>query len=466
MEGVLVAKGRTQGAEDMAKPSLGMPPIRTADGCVKRLRTAQRLEWHTTFRHDVCKVLVGRKRHLVTAIVQLEGEPEHRKHVSGAPEGRTDESHRPQFLGRKGTIAVEVYEMANHMTGLWIAFVHGAVAIFATVLIACAGTASAGEAADSPGTARASNYPDPDPTEKPEGSFNIPRDTTGGTQFWTDFVIRGGWRIQRNEMTGHYRLLDEKNIRQGWGNYAFCLRELDRLMPTDPQAADRRHVVVLLHGLGRSRTCWDALAPRLERDGYRVVPFGYASTRGTLSDHAFALDHVLRHLERCERVSFVGHSLGNLVVRRSLDEHSALLPGEPKRERMVMLGPPNLGAQMARRMKGSRLFGLVAGAAGEQLSDRWRDVEPHLATPDFEFGVLAGGADLAVTNPLIDGENDLIVSVEETRLPGASDFRHVGAGHTFMPENDEVIILTLHFLKTGCFETPELRQPIEAPVDP
>jgi pimeloyl-ACP methyl ester carboxylesterase len=339
------------------------------------------------------------------------------------------------------------------------------------MLIACGGTGSADEGkpggvTDSPGTARASKHPSPDPTEKPNGSLNIPLDTTGGVQFWTDFVIRGGWRIQRNEMTGHYRLLNPKNIRQGWGNYAYCLQELDRLMPTDPQAADRGHVVVLLHGLGRSRTCWDDLAPQLERDGFRVVSFGYASTRGTISDHAFALDHVLRHLERCDTVSFVGHSLGNLVVRRYLDEHPAPLADEPTRGRMVMLGPPNLGAQMARRLKGNRLFAFVTGASGEQLADTWREVEPHLATPDFEFGILAGGADLPVSNPLIDGENDLVVSVAETRLPGACDFRHVGAGHTFMPENDEVIALTRHFLKTGCFETPDLRQPIEPPVDP
>jgi pimeloyl-ACP methyl ester carboxylesterase len=321
---------------------------------------------------------------------------------------------------------------------------------------------------DADAKARAVKHPAPDPTEKPEGSINIPLDTFGGVQFWTDFVIRGGHRIQRNEMTGHYRLLDDENVRRGWGNYGFCLRELDRLMPTDPQATERDHVVVLLHGLGRSRTCWRELAVQLDQEGYRVVNFGYASTRGSLSDHAFALDHVLRHLEGYTSVSFVGHSLGNLVVRRYLDEHPDPGPGPPDRERMVMLGPPNLGAQMARRLGDSRLFELVAGPSGQQLSVRWQNVAPHLATPSFEFGILAGGADLPVTNPLVDGADDLVVSVEETRLPGATDFRHVGAGHTFMPENAEVIALTLQFLKTGCFETPERRQPIadDARLDP
>ncbi|HAN97995.1 MAG TPA: lipase [Planctomycetaceae bacterium] len=312
------------------------------------------------------------------------------------------------------------------------------------------------------GKRRASDYPPPDPNEAPEGYFNLSLGTFGGMQFWTDFVVRAEWRIQRNEMTGHYRLLDPRNVRQGWGNYAHCLQELDRRLPTDPAAADRHHVVVLLHGLGRARTSWRELAPRLEEEGFRVVTFGYASTRGTLSDHAAALDHVLRHLERCETVSFVAHSLGNLVVRRYLDERPEPLLGDPQRGRMVMLGPPNLGAQMARRLKDNPLFGIVWGASGEQLSDHWAEVEPHLATPSFEFGVLAGGGDLAVTNPLVDGDDDLIVSVDETRLPGACDFRRVGINHTFMPESDEVIELTIRFLKQGCFETPELRQPIPA----
>ncbi len=313
---------------------------------------------------------------------------------------------------------------------------------------------------DPSGSDSASRHPPPDPDEPPVAAINVPLDTVGGMQFWTDFVIRGGWRVQRNEVTGHYRLLDDSNVRQGWGNYAFCLQELDRRMPTDPRAVEHQHVVVLLHGLGRTRRCWDALALRLEHEGYCVVSFGYASTRGTLSDHAHALDHVLRHLEPCATVSFVAHSLGNLVVRRYLDEHPEPLPGAPRRGRMVMLGPPNLGAQMARRLKQSNLFRVIAGASGEQLSDHWREVEQHLATPVFEFGILAGGADMPASNPLVDGDDDLVVSVEETRLPGAADFRRVGATHSFLAEDDEAIDLTVHFLQTGCFETPDRRQPI------
>lgn len=158
----------------------------------------------------------------------------------------------------------------------------------------------------------------------------------------------------------------------------------------------------------------------------------------------------------------MGYSLGNLVVRGYLDEHPEPRPQEPRRERMVMLGPPNLGAQMARHLKHSGLFRVITGASGEQLSRSWQEAERHLATPSFEFGILAGSVETPVSNPLIEGEDDLVVSVEETRLSGAVDFRLVNGTHTFLPENDAVIELTVRFLRTGCFETPDLRQPIVA----
>jgi len=305
-------------------------------------------------------------------------------------------------------------------------------------------------------------WPAPDPDETPVGYANLTFGTWGGKQFWTDFVHRDGWRIQRNAMTGNYRLLDPRDRRHAWGNYAHCWAELKTSVPQDPSAAAHPDVVVLLHGLGRSRTSFDALTQRLEAAEYRVINFGYASTRETLESHAEALDHVIRHLDGVQRISFVGHSLGNLVVRRYLHAHPDVKPGEPERVRMVMLGPPNLGAQLARRFRTNPLFDLVWGASGSQLSDHWEELEPGLATPDFPFGILAGGGNVAFSNPLVEGEDDLIVSVEETRLPGATDFRRVAVSHTFMPWDEEVMGLTERFLKEGWFESKATREPIAA----
>ena len=40
-------------------------------------------------------------------------------------------------------------------------------------------------------------------------NFNLPIKTTGGTQVWTDYAYRSGYRIQKHSLTGHFRLLDE-----------------------------------------------------------------------------------------------------------------------------------------------------------------------------------------------------------------------------------------------------------------
>ena len=204
----------------------------------------------------------------------------------------------------------------------------------------------------------------------------------------------------------------------------------------------------------------DSMAKYLEANTEaQIVNFSYASTRGTLSDHAKALHHMLQHLQGVQEVSFVCHSLGNLVVRRMLDQESPL--NYSRVSRMVMLGPPNLGAQLARRFQKNLLLNLVWGKSGKQLARNWDHVETELATPDFEFGILAGGAgESRFSNPLIQGEDDLIVSVEETRLPGAADFRRVTAYHTWLTSSEEVKVLTVRFLKFGYFESEDSREPI------
>lgn len=45
-----------------------------------------------------------------------------------------------------------------------------------------------------------------------------------------------------------------------------------------------------------------------------IVNFGDASTIGTVQDHAWALESVLRNLQQVQQVQFVAHSMGNLLV--------------------------------------------------------------------------------------------------------------------------------------------------------
>jgi hypothetical protein len=50
--------------------------------------------------------------------------------------------------------------------------------------------------------------------------------TLGGAVFWTEVKSKNGWRLQQNDVTGHYRILDCHDWRQWSGssyNTATCM---------------------------------------------------------------------------------------------------------------------------------------------------------------------------------------------------------------------------------------------------
>lgn len=309
----------------------------------------------------------------------------------------------------------------------------------------------------------ASTVPSKTDIDKPH--WTLESATGGGRQFWTDELVFHDWRIQRNSLTGHYRLLDEKNIRRAWGTFEQCQTELAvaRRSGILPPLGNR--VVLVLHGLVRSRESMDELTQFLRRRGeFTVLNVTYASTRGKVSDHATALAKIVQHLDGVQEVSFVGHSLGNIVVRHYLHDREQGIHADgpvPRLGRIVMLGPPNQGADMARRFQGNLVFKAVWGQSGLELARPWHELEQHLAVPNCEFGIIAGGQGKdSGGNPFVPGDDDYVVSVAETRLGGAADFLVLPVSHSFMMGDDQVKECTLKFLQSGYFVAPNARQPI------
>ena len=82
---------------------------------------------------------------------------------------------------------------------------------------------------------------------------------------------------------------------------------------------------------------------------------------------------------------------------------------------MVMIGPPNQGSQLAKLVGRTIPFRIATGQSGSQLAGEWEEFQSRLATPNFEFGIIAGGQDskMRLANFLLDGKDDLIVRVSE-----------------------------------------------------
>ncbi len=283
---------------------------------------------------------------------------------------------------------------------------------------------------------------------------NVRTPTMGGKQLWTDHFWRKGWRIQKHALTGHWRLLDAENIRHAWGTHAACMDTLnefaiDNKLPTNK-------VLILAHGLGRSASSMNPLVKYFSTESdYTVVNFEYASTRASIEDHSKALQAVIAGLPEDTELRFIGHSMGNIVVRFTLAEleernDDATLQ---RCQAIVMLGPPNQGSSIARLLSKTGVFGLLLGKGAKQLGADWKEIESRLAVPHCPFGIIAGRLpDSIPDNPLVDGKGDFIVSVEETRLEGSADFMQVPRSHTFLMNDATVHNACKQFFTTSQFE--------------
>jgi hypothetical protein len=295
-----------------------------------------------------------------------------------------------------------------------------------------------------------------------ETLFPVP--TLGGKQFWADELLFADWRIQRNVLTDQCRLLDGNNWRRASGTFEECSTMLAKIKREQKLLAPRGRAVLVLHGLGRDRAMMEPLCRYLRANSrFNVYSFGYASTQAGVAHHARCLAHVIERLEGGTELNFVAHSLGNIVVRHYFADCQAVRADRlaPPLGRMVMLGPPNHGSEIATALARSDWFVTATGRAGLELGAKWADLEPRLATPPCPFGIIAGGRGNAQGfNPLLPTDDDGLVTVASTQLSDATDFIRLPVLHTLLPSDGKVLEYTLRFLENGCFVSPAQRHAI------
>jgi len=282
---------------------------------------------------------------------------------------------------------------------------------------------------------------------------------------WNDVCMFHKWKIQQHVGTQICRLLDSDAKERGTGTYEQCRGKLESLKRELNLPPMRGRAVILMHGLAAPAWSMQLLARHLEKEG-GFVPFvmEYASLRSTIDDQARALACVMASLDGIEEINMVGHSMGNIVIRRYLAGDPSPGTGwqpDPRVGRIVMIAPPNHGAITATRLANYRLFKTVFGQSGRQLGVGWEDLESRLATPRTEFGIIAGGwGNKLGLNPFLSGDDDGRITVETTRLAGATDFVVVAAVHELIAHDPRVLDYTLSFLTHGYFVSPESKQGI------
>ncbi len=208
---------------------------------------------------------------------------------------------------------------------------------------------------------------------------------------------------------------------------------MERNNASDNTAA-AHEAVIILHGLAAHWLVMSRMASTISAEGYHVINWGYHSIWSPIEYHARRLRNRLADLEsnpKIRRIHLVTHSMGSIVTR------VAILPGHPQKlGRIVMLGPPNHGSHIARRL--SSPLGWMCPPLS-QLSDRQESFVNQLPEPQaIEIGVIAAAKDLVVPrdSTLLSMQRDWIV------LPGH---------HGLLPLRRDTTRQVLAFLRGGRF---------------
>ena len=211
-----------------------------------------------------------------------------------------------------------------------------------------------------------------------------------------------------------------------------------------------RDGVVLLHGISRTSRSFRKMQASVEAAGYATLNVGYASRSKALEalaeDIHPAVERFAVSLDGC--VHFVCHSMGGLLARVYVARH------RPKRlGRVVMLGTPNGGSEIADRLKHIGAYRAWFGPAGQQLGTQ-RDAAVVAMFPavDYPVGIIAGNRSVyPITSAFLPRPHDGRVSVENTRLDGMADHIIVETSHPWLVRNGPAIAQTIAFLRDGHF---------------
>lgn len=206
--------------------------------------------------------------------------------------------------------------------------------------------------------------------------------------------------------------------------------------------------VILLHGLVRSSHSMVKLEKAIAKQGYSTVNIAYPSTKFAIE--TLAEETIPKALALCPndaKIHFVSHSLGGILVRQYLSNHTI-----DNLSRVVMLGPPNKGSNIVNTIHWVPGYKFINGPAGIEIGADKNSIPNTLGPVDFDLGIIAGTHTVnPILSLMLDKPNDGKVSVESSKVKGMTDHIELPITHTFMMNNKVAISQVIHFLKHGTF---------------
>lgn len=217
------------------------------------------------------------------------------------------------------------------------------------------------------------------------------------------------------------------------------------------QAAADKEIVVLVHGYNKDHRDMLSLKAYLEFLDYKIVtvdlPLRFRSVEYATDIFKDKIDHILKGLKANQKISFVGHSTGGLVIRKYLDE----IANKNIVNRAVQIATPNQGSSLATLVSDISELWTSIFKTLESLEPENVIAMDLIEGEAVEIGAIAGNKSTKIFGIFLEGENDGRVKVEAVKFSGLTDFALLPYHHNEIHHQQETAKLVDRFLRTGKF---------------
>lgn len=188
-----------------------------------------------------------------------------------------------------------------------------------------------------------------------------------------------------------------------------------------------RTPVLLVHGYLCNHRVWDAMARQLHSAGHPIMQIDLEPVFAPIDSYAPQVEHAvseLCHQTGAAKVALIGHSMGGLAIRAWMRAY-----GSARVARVITLGTPHAGTQIARRTRTPNGQQMVWGSAWLQE--------------------LANGETAATRSLMriaLTPQDHIVFPQREQVLPGVAVTVFDGLGHLELCRNRAVIAWVLQQL--------------------
>lgn len=274
--------------------------------------------------------------------------------------------------------------------------------------------------------------------------------TFGGKQFWEDVFFYQKWRIQRHYKRKTCRLLDNWDICRAEGSFETCRKAFVKYIEVCEIPRQSGEMVVMLHGLGQTKSMFRTIWRRLTTEGYHVAALNYPSTRKSMRQHLQQLNFFLSHCEDIHTVSFITYGSGALVLRRLLNETFDWRENF-KLGHIININPNNCGSDLFEILSRYRFFNKIFGPMLKECATS--SVKGIVKfPPDSDLGLIFCQTPLGrFMEPFLKRFESAPIN-QQTETSFAKEIIRFRNARISTLKNRKVAVACLKFLQTGKFK--------------